>query len=323
MARYEEAAIEIADFGGEPPVIPIYLRERVGQTISDSRAPATRRANGSRFAIFERFCAEFGLSALPARPETVAAYIEWLDERGKAMSTIQAYVSAVSGAHAAAGLPNPCKFEGARLVMAGKRRQRAGERRRQARALSDLELQAIMMSLAAPRLAPGGVLETQEAARKRADRDLALLLVMTQAGLRRSEAERLRWGDASMEADGSGRIFVRMSKTDQSGAGAVVAIKPDGAAALWKIRADDADDDAPVFGVGGQQIDRRLKAMCAAAGVGIEGISGHTPRVTLARRMSERGAPSHIIQRQGRWASPGMVALYTRNAQAAESLRWL
>ena len=133
MARNNGAAVELVEFVGELALIPDYIRERVGRTISDSRAPATRRANRSRFEIFERFCAELGLSALPARPETVATYIEWLDECGKAMSTIQAYVSAISGAHAAAGLPNPCKFECARRVMAGKRRQCAGERRRQAR----------------------------------------------------------------------------------------------------------------------------------------------------------------------------------------------
>lgn len=308
---------------GALALIPEELREGVGRAVLDARAESTRAALRSRWSRFERFCVKMGLTSLPADPACVAAYVERLDQEGLAMSTIEVYVSAVSAAHEFAGLANPCREEGMRLLLAGKRRQRAGLGRRQARALSEHEIQAIMMSLAAPRMAAGGVPETAAAARRRADDDLALLLAMTQGGLRRSEAERLLWGHVWIEPDGSGRLLIAMSKTDQRGAGAVVAIRQDGADALRKIKPEGDADGERVFGISGRQIDRRLKAMCAAAGIGQEGISGHTPRVTLARRLSERGAPSHIIQRQGRWASPAMVALYTRNAAAGEVLRWL
>ena len=44
--------------------------------------------------------------------------------------------------------------------------------------------------------------------------------------LRRSEAAGLTWADVRRAADGSGRLSVRYSKTDQSGAGKVLWISP-------------------------------------------------------------------------------------------------
>lgn len=55
-----------------------------------------------------------------------------------------------------------------------------------------------------------------------------------------------------------------------------------------------------------------------------DGFSGHSPRVGMAARMTRRGAPMQVVQRQGRWASPSMAARYnTRNECAGEALRYL
>ena len=50
--------------------------------------------------------------------------------------------------------------------------------------------------------------------------------VLSDAGLRRSEAAALTWGDVQRWDDGSGRITVIRSKTDAEAQGAVVAITP-------------------------------------------------------------------------------------------------
>ena len=55
---------------------------------------------------------------------------------------------------------------------------------------------------------------------------MALVAVLSGAGLRRSEAAALTWGDVQGWDDGSGRITVIRSKTDVEAAGAVVAITP-------------------------------------------------------------------------------------------------
>ena len=56
--------------------------------------------------------------------------------------------------------------------------------------------------------------------------DLALVAVLSNAGLRRSEAAAFTWGDVQRWDDGSGRITVIRSKTDAEAQGAVVAITP-------------------------------------------------------------------------------------------------
>ena len=68
--------------------------------------------------------------------------------------------------------------------------------------------------------------ETAEHAEERGRFDLALVVVLSDAGLRRSEAAALTWGDVQRWDDGSGRITVIRSKTDVEAAGAVVAITP-------------------------------------------------------------------------------------------------
>ena len=52
---------------------------------------------------------------------------------------------------------------------------------------------------------------------------MALVAALSDAGLRRSEASSLTWGDVQRWDDGSGRITVVRSKTDVEAAGAVVA----------------------------------------------------------------------------------------------------
>ena len=52
------------------------------------------------------------------------------------------------------------------------------------------------------------------------------MAVLSDGGLRRSEAAALTWGDVQRWDDGSGRITVIRSKTDVEAQGAVVAITP-------------------------------------------------------------------------------------------------
>ena len=299
----------------------VALAAGVVEAVQSSKSERTRVAGRRRFELFRAFAVSSSLPYLPATAASVALYAQHLDESGKALATIEAYVSAIASVHKDQRLDNPCAERGVREFLAGKRRQRAGKRKHLALAIADIDMQAVLIAMGKPHAARGGRLETDAQAEARAALDLALILTMTQAGLRRSEAAALLWEDVSIEADGTARINIRRSKTDQTGQGAVVAVKPDCARALivlWDRRGSDV-----VFGLSDKQISRRIKAMCAAAGLDANLVSGHTPRVTLARRMSEKGAPTHIIQRQGRWASAGMVSLYTRAANSAETLQWL
>ena len=86
-------------------------------------------------------------------------------------------------------------------------------------------------------------METEEQVAERAKFDLALVAALSDAGLRRSEAAALTWGDVQRWDDGSGRITVVRSKTDAEAEGAVVAITPVAMRALDAIRPLGASDE--------------------------------------------------------------------------------
>ena len=159
--------------------------------------------------------------------------------------------------------------------------------------------------------------ETPEQAAERGRFDLALV-----AGLRRSEAAALTWGDVQRWDDGSGRITVIRSKTDVEAQGAVVAVPPAAMDALSALRPAGAGGEVRVFGLSESQIARRVKAITRAAGLADwEYFSG---RGGMARRMAQNGAPTHEIERQGRWKQGGgMVGRYTRGESAGSALRYL
>ena len=131
---------------------------------------------------------------------------------------------------------------------------------------------------------------------------MALVAALSDAGLRRSEAAALTWGDVQRWDDGSGHITVVRSKPAAEAQGAVVAITPAAMEALSAIRPVGAGGGVRVFGLSESQIARRVKAIAKAAGLANwEFFSGHSGRVGMARRMAQNGVPTHEIERQGRW----------------------
>ena len=151
------------------------------------------------------------------------------------------------------------------------------------------------------------------------------MAVLSDAGLRRSEASSLTWGDVQRWEDGSGRITVFRSKTDAEAIGAVVAVTPAAMKALGALRPAGASGDEKVFGLSESQIARRVKVIAKAAGLADwEFFSGHSGRVGMASRMAQNGASTHEIARQGRWKQGGgMVGRYTRGETVGLALRYL
>ena len=168
-------------------------------------------------------------------------------------------------------------------------------------------------------------MEMPQQAAERAKFDLALVAVLSDGGLRRSEAAALTWGDVQRWDDGSGRITVLRSKTDVEAQGAVVAITPAAMLALDAVRPAGVGGAVKVFGLSESQIARRVKAIAKATGLpDWELFSGHSGRVGMVRRMAQNGAPTHEIERQGRWKQGGgMVGRYTRGESAGSALRYL
>ncbi len=267
-----------------------------------------------------------GVSPIPAEPEAVARYAISLHQAGAALPTIRQAMAAITKAHRSAKPPleAPTASDRVRQALRGLARQQAGRQQRQAAALTDEALDAIIARAYQPRRGRGGRLESRVTAATRGAVDVALALLTRDAGLRRSEAASLMWSDLQQEPDGSGRLLVRRSKTDVSGEGAVVYVGRRAMRAVMAIRPEPLPDvENSIFGMSTSQISRRIAAAARAAGLG-EGYSGHSGRVGLARKMARAGAPDSAIERQGRWKAGGaMVGRYTRNEVAAEAARYL
>ena len=316
--------------GGAPDPAAAALNLSAGEVAALAAAVDAGRARNtfvnyrSAWTAWQAWADERGAPALPAHPAHVAAYLTHRAGQGAKISTVRLAAAAIAAAHRESNLDNPCQSALVRAAVRGLARQaaqagRAGQR--QAAALTKEALAAIRATACNQRKGPTGRTESADRAMRRGLVDIALCSVMSDAGLRRSEASALVWADVTRAEDGSGRLTIRHSKTDREGEGAVVAITASAMADLEAMR-DGAGSEDPVFGLGDQQISRRIKAAAHAAGLG-EGFSGHSGRVGMARRMTSNGAPLPVVMRQGRWESERMPARYVRNENAGEALAYL
>ena len=215
-----------------PGALPAPLAASVRDAIAASRAPRTLGLYAGAFRRWATWAQENGFVPLPAAPVPVAGYLAHLGTC-RSVATARQAAAAIAHAHRTAGHPNPCESEGVRRTLAGIARQHAtvGRTVRQAAAITGERFAAIRATIRAE------LRSASPSSRKRAARDTALLAVMRDGLLRRSEAAAIRWADLEVAApDGSGRLTIRRSKTDQMGAGAVLYLGPPTVRALEAIR---------------------------------------------------------------------------------------
>ena len=166
----------------------------------------TRRVYGAQWQLFNEWCDSVDLRSLPAEPLTVARYLAVRAGDGASVATLRLAASAIAKAHEWAGHESPCRDPGVRASLRGRGR-RLARPQRQAGALTADVLAVIRLTAVQSRLRGRGI-ETPAQAAERARFDLALVAVLSDGGLRRSEAAALTWGDVQRWDDGSGRITV-------------------------------------------------------------------------------------------------------------------
>ena len=308
-----------------PPSAPTLRAadQGVAEALESVLSDNTQRVYAAQWRLFTDWCGDVGLRSLPAEPLTIARYLAARAGSGASIATLRLAASAIAKAHEWAKQESPCRDPGVRASLKGWGR-RLSKPQRQAGALTADVLAVIRLTAVQPRLRDRG-LETAEQAAERGKFDVALVAALSDAGLRCSEAAALTWADVQRWEEGSGRITVVRSKTDAEAQGATVAITPAAMAALSAIRPAGATGGEKVFELSESQIARRVKAIARAAGLADwEFFSGHSGRVGMARRMAQNGAPTHEIERQGRWKQGGgTVGLYTRGETAGSALRYL
>ena len=279
-------------------------------------AKSTRNNYSSQWKKFESWAADRHVSALPAAPEHVAAYLaERSDRDGLKPSSLRMISAAVKFAHLEAELDNPCDSKDVRTILSGVTRMKGGAQK-QAAGLTEIEFNAIRQTVSIPRRSRGGHLESKATASARGEMDIAIIGLMRDALLRVSEAAALVWSDVRQVGDGTGRLLIRDSKSDQEGIGAVAFISEQTMESLERIRGHASEADN-VFDLACNQLGRRIKRSALEAGLG-EGFSGHSPRVGMAQDLARIGIELPRLMTAGRWRSPRMPALYTMNEAVAK-----
>ena len=173
----------------------------------NEKAASTRAAYRSDFIAFQSWCRGKGVAALPANPETAAAYLVHQAACGAAAATITRRCAAIRYAHRLANFEPPTNSEIVRATLRGIRRTIGAAPARKTPVLAET---ARAMARAAPENLKGL-------------RDRALLLLGFAGAFRRSELVALDLADLE-ETDEGLRVTIRRSKTDQEGLGQTIAI---------------------------------------------------------------------------------------------------
>ena len=209
------------------------LRHSLAHSVSDN----TRAAYSSAWRSFQAWAGARAALTLPASPAVAAAYLSHLaQERKLSVATVRLHRAALAAMHRASGHPDPTDNEGVRRVLQGISRAH-GRPQRQARPLTSEALAAVKATAKSRRpLGDGKRRESAQRASWRARVDVALLSVLRDGLLRRSEAAALTWGDVELRENGTALINVRRSKTDPEAEGVTLYIGKQAGEALRAIR---------------------------------------------------------------------------------------
>jgi len=313
----------------------------IKDAIAASRSKRTREAYQYWFGRFAAWCDDNSRAAIPARPETIAAFATALqdgsacaDERPAAPATIELAVSAVIVANRMAGHPvNRKESVLADAIMGSKREAGKKHTPRQVKPIQADYLRTLL------EIGGGDDLLTL--------RDNALLGLGFAAALRRSELVGLDYGELGLGtgvielvADGA-QITLTTSKADQ-GRAVIIAVPyaaiPTVCDAIKRwIETAALQPGQPVFqGIGkgrsrltgqrlsGTQAARIVKARVKARAIAFgksereadqiaRAFSGHSLRAGFITSAAAKSIPVYQIQDHSRHRSADMVKRYIRD----------
>jgi site-specific recombinase XerD len=303
-----------------------------------SRAGNTRRAYGADWRDFAAWCAEAGLQALPASPETVGLYLAARASTHRP-ATLDRRLVAITAAHRAAGHSLDTRHTAIRETLAGIKRTHCTAQTGKAPAIA-VDIRAMVEGQ------PESLLGR---------RNRALILLGFDSAGRRSEVEALDIEDVAFTHDGI-VLSLRRGKTDQTGAGRQIGVPYRANPTMCTVRAvQDWIQAAGIstgalfreIGPGGKLVAPYVDALGRRRGERLSGKSialvvkaaarmvgldparygGHSLRAGFATAAAQAGAAERSIMQQTGHKSLPMVRRYIRlgslfsdNAAAAISL---
>ena len=274
--------------------------------LKNSKSPNTLRAYESDYKDFSAFCIKNNFNPLPSDPKILSLYLTNLSKTSK-FSTLKRRIASISIIHKVKGhyidTKHPIIIEN---LLGIKRQKGSNQKAKKPILISDLK--TII-----------NVINKDKIKENRKLRDKALILVGFAGGFRRSELVALEYEDIEFVREGV-KIFVRRSKTDQSGEGMTKAI-PSFDNALYcpvlhlqnwiyelKIK------KGKIFSISDKSVALIIKKYANLAGLDGDKYAGHSLRSGFATSTAESGAEERNIMAMTGHKTTQMVRRYIQEA---------
>jgi site-specific recombinase XerD len=276
------------------------------KNLRNSKSANTLRAYQSDYNDFSLFCSKNGFQAMPTQPKILALYITHLSSYSK-YSTLKRRLASISILHKTKGhyidTKHPVIMEN---LMGIKRTNGSNQKGKKPLLINDLKILI-------------DAIHQSNEKDKRKIRDKALVLIGFSGGFRRSELVDIEYEDLEFVSEGV-KIFVKRSKTDQSGEGMTKAIPyfdnkkfcPVIALKNW-IEIFDLKKSR-IFNISDKSVALIIKKYANYAGLDSHRYAGHSLRSGFATSTAESGAEERNIMAMTGHKSTEMVRRYIKEA---------
>jgi site-specific recombinase XerD len=276
------------------------------KNLRNSKSANTLRAYQSDYNDFLEFCSKNGFQSMPTQPKILALYITHLSSYSK-YSTLKRRLASISVIHKAKGhyidTKHPIIMEN---LMGIKRTNGSNQKGKKPLLINDLKL--IIKAI-----------DQSKEKDNRKIRDKAIMLIGFSGGFRRSELVDIEYDDIEFVLEGV-KIFVKRSKTDQSGEGMTKAIPyfdnkdfcPVIALKNW-IEIIELKN-GKIFNISDKNVALLIKKYASYAGLESHKYAGHSLRSGFATSTAESGAEERSIMAMTGHKSTEMVRRYIKEA---------
>ena len=269
-----------------------------------SKAKNTIRAYKSDFSDFALFCSKHSMQSMPTKPKIVSLYLTYLSKNSK-FSTLKRRLASINVMHKYKGHYLDTKHPIIVENLLGIKRQ-IGIHQKAKKPLLFNDLKALI-----------NVINKSSASEFKKLRDKSLILVGFSGGFRRSELVSITRDDVEFVKEGV-KIFVKKSKSDQSGAGMIKAIPsfkyieycPVDHLKNWMSE----NRNNLVFPISDKNVALIIKKHAQIAGLDYKKYAGHSLRSGFATTTAELGASERNIMAMTGHKSVDMVRRYIKEA---------
>jgi len=276
------------------------------KNLKNSKSVNTLRAYESDYRDFSSFCVKNNFSSLPADPKILSLYLTHLSQTFK-FSTLKRRIASISVVHKLKGHYIDTKHPVIRENLLGiKRIKGSNQKAKKPILINDLKLIINAIS----KLNIKDIRKT---------RDKAIILIGFAGGFRRSELVAIDNEDVEFVREGV-KIFVKRSKTDQSGEGMTKAIPSfDNAFYCPVLHLQDwlakgKTKKGKIFPISDKSVALIIKKYANLAGLDGNKYAGHSLRSGFATSTAESGAEERNIMAMTGHKTTQMVRRYIQEA---------